>query len=324
LADDAIIADRFSREAVSEEWLRPSQIAPAPVCASPDRFRRNGKTIDLGIAVTGRYARFDNPARNDAMFFEYDDYPPKCDPSQKERSEYDLGARVVQVRLPLDELNRPALTDQRWLLSSFHGAGQENVLRIHRDGGPTNFENPTAVPYFENGAGLQPFDGKLTYLGNAGGDALFELTPLPIKPKAGSYKVRVFLRAGTLQGWSNEMIYTGPWKTPPPDTKSAAVLSGAAGSKVVVSVAPDLVAGTRIDSVQGVLFGDHQALITDRPKSDGQNIALEVIVPVLDVPTVDVFAQVTGTQPDPDPQFYVKEKSVTGVVKIGVFTYKKA
>jgi hypothetical protein len=120
------------------------------------------------------------------------------------------------------------------------------------------------------------------------------------------------------------MIYTGPWKTPPPDTKSAAVLSGAAGSKVVVSVAPDLVAGTRIDSVQGVLFGDHQALITDRPKSDGQTIALEVIVPVLDVPTVDVFAQVTGTQPDPDPQFYVKEKSVTGVVKIGVFTYKKA
>ncbi len=231
-----VYEERFLEESALQVDV-PAQPAPTAIHSPGSEASPATPDLVLPIVVRGRYVRYGNPYRNDPLFFEQPDYPPRLHEGQCERHDDDSGSRVLAVRLPI-ETRRDGIQTAQWTVS----ASPNDHLFAFRSCGDVDWRHVTVQPFFcdRNGNACTAGNSALIYRGLAhptcvsgesdcrmpsGGPsgcegALYELNPLPPKPQDG-ISLRFHVDAGTARGWTSSVPYDGPWAAPPTPTATA-------------------------------------------------------------------------------------------------------
>lgn len=276
----------------------------------PDNIAVSDGKATVPLSVRGSYIHVDDPYRRDRIQFERGG-----DASGLPEEE-----RTVEAALPLGaEINSVG-----WNVSA-DAPDLGNIVKLDPVGGGhrVDYDALSATVYGSSDGGktFHVLAAKIISLGAEGGKGTFEIAPLPKKPTDPSkYQLRLHIKAGVLQGWSNDLPYRGPWAEDagPVATSGAAGKGGAALSMEI----PRKVGNTTITTVRAVLFGENQAKVIESEAKDGQPFKIKVIVPESRLREVELFAEVDGSEPDgEDPQILNATKNVTKLVKLGTFTY---
>lgn len=282
------------------------------ISAEVDRTRgveRREGSLRLKVPTWGWYVDFDDPYRRDRIEFE------------RRTATEPVDLRQIEVDLPLSTATRTA----HWTIDSVNHIGNvklDNVVMLRGPKGVDYSSLAATVFASDDGHGeFVPLPAKLVLLGVEDGAGIFEIAPLPKKPAKGPVrKLRLLVKAGAVQGWTDELTYEGPWAEDEIAPKAQA-LSSKAGVAMDIEV-PRQLGSTTIKTVRGILFGDQRATITKQHEvKASQPFKFTLIVPQSDVREVDLFAEVDATEADTDPQLYNATKDVTTYIKLRTFTY---
>lgn len=299
----------------------PPPRAASPATASPTP---SPSPPSLGMVVRGRYVRYGDPYRNDPLFFEDPIDPRKVCPQEGEWCDEDLGARFLDVHLPV-ETRADEISGNDWKVASAHTFG--HFFRVEPPEGCDNFDvrHVKAQPFACDASHTcVAMASSLVYRGQAKPHVLFELSPLPKKPSSGAVQLRFYLDAGSCRGWTPPIDYHGPWSEVQAAAEKPATLAAKSGSALSVIVPAKLDAGkTVVVAVRTILFGEHVARVIDTGKRKANEpFAYTVIVPESLGREVDLIAELDVTEFDPDrPQLGAPTRNVTRYVKLGTFTY---
>lgn len=214
-AGSAAFGYALSTDVFQKNQVKKSQLEEMRLPLSTDDSSESDATR-LRLVARGRYYRYGNPYRNDPLFFEDPRYPPKVCPGDQEYEDSDIGARWIDVDLPIDKRNQKiALGAWNVALAGPDTGGLANLISVERPKGCSKKVDPRSIlgRVFECvgssgcSAGLAP----LRYIGESDGRELFEVPP-PQRPAKGAMHLKFFFESGRCRGWSNALPYAGPWE----------------------------------------------------------------------------------------------------------------
>lgn len=334
-------SDRYIVSSVGEtSWKKSygSQLAglpdePAncdPTVSATESSRKGVADLGVPIVVSARYTRFGNPTRSDPLFFEDAFYPPKC-VKEAEDSRYHVGARKLSVQLPL-ETGRAVETT--WKITQSDSAELANIVNLAPQ--PCEkapfFRTASAIAFLQDpassAAAFHASASKLTWAahgptGDACSGALFSLAPFPERPKNGNpLKMRFYVQAGSQSGWTDELVYNGPWAAPKAAAAETPPQKGKAGSETTIKVPKKTDAGT-IKTVHKVHIGSKVVTPNETDGKSSDHFSIKLTVPAADSPKVDLFADADVESSAGDKQVPTATKTERRVLKIGTFEYEQ-